>query len=73
MIEFDIVDLGSTVWWSYPSGQRKGAKSLMHSLQNCKSFAGSNPAATTGSTETLDMPREVYGNSQVVVGIYYRS
>ena len=36
-IEFSIIDLGSTdKGLVYPSGQRKGAKSLRHSLQNCK-------------------------------------
>ena len=37
VIEFSIMDLGSTEkGLVYPSGQRKGAKSLRHSLQNCK-------------------------------------
>jgi len=36
-IEFGIMDLGSTEkGLVYPSGQRKGAKSPPHSLQNCK-------------------------------------
>ena len=33
----------------YPRGQR-GALKVCTSLQYCKSFAGSNPAITTGST-----------------------
>ena len=37
VIDFSIMDLGSTEkGLVYPSGQRKGAKSLRHSLQNCK-------------------------------------
>jgi len=27
-IEFSIIDLGSTIWWSYPRGQTEGVQSL---------------------------------------------
>ena len=71
VIDFSIMDLGSTEkGLVYPSGQRKGAKSLRHSLQNCKASLVRTQLLILGEHGNIRYaPRGLREQHEDVVGI----